>query len=82
MVFLRTFSLLILTEILQEDNERPFLSDYTPEWAARYHNLKTFLRSLYFQLRLASSASQAAPMLLAELERAIEAMDRGYYELS
>ena len=55
---------------------------YTPEQTMRYHNLKTFLRSLYFQLRLTPSSPQAAPMLLAELEKAIQMMDRGYYELS
>jgi hypothetical protein len=57
---------------------------YTPEGTIRYHNLKTFLRSLYFQLRLASAlpTPPAAPLLLAELEKAIAAMDRGYYELA
>ncbi|QBD76098.1 DUF2785 domain-containing protein [Ktedonosporobacter rubrisoli] len=53
---------------------------YTPEQTFRYSNLKCFLRSLYFQLRLTSPSPQ--PALLPELEKAIRAMDRGYYELT
>ena len=51
---------------------------YTPEQTICYHNLKTFLWSLYFQLHLASPAPQVARELLALLEKA---MDRGYYVL-
>jgi hypothetical protein len=59
----------------------PISTFYTPEQTLRYHNLKTFLRSLYFQLRLASPSPQDGPLLLATLEEAVRAMDRGYYVL-
>lgn len=54
---------------------------YTSEQTIRYHNLKTFLRSLYFQLRLAAPSPQAAPILLSYIEKAIQSMDQGFYVL-
>jgi hypothetical protein len=80
-------SLPFLTAWIQQlarPEEVPWRIDtfYTPEGTIRYHNLKAFLRSLYFQLRLAKAAPQGAPLLLAGLEKAIAAMDRGYYALS
>jgi hypothetical protein len=54
---------------------------YTADTAARYHNIKLFLRSLYFQLTLAADPPALASELLPLLQDAIKAMDRGYYAL-
>ena len=58
----------------------PVLSE-SPEAINIFNNTRTFVRSLYFQLKLGKRSEALSATLLPRLERAMQRLDTGYLEL-